>query len=55
LIWPPRGDKGFGYDPMFIPRGYGLTFAEMNQEYKQTLSHRALAFKKLIREGLKAL
>jgi XTP/dITP diphosphohydrolase len=55
LIWPPRGKHGFGYDPMFIPHGHDLTFAEMNQEYKQSLSHRAKAFQKLVRSCLKPL
>jgi XTP/dITP diphosphohydrolase len=54
LIWPPRGDKGFGYDPMFLPDGHALTFGEMPAEEKhglpprgQGLSHRARAFRKL--------
>jgi XTP/dITP diphosphohydrolase len=48
LIWPPRGDKGFGYDPMFLLDGYGVTFGEMNNDEKQRISHRAVAFQKLI-------
>jgi XTP/dITP diphosphohydrolase len=48
LIWPPRGTKGFGYDPMFIPKGHDLTFGEMEPEAKHAISHRADAFKKLI-------
>ena len=54
LVWPPRGDKGFGYDPMFLPEGFELTFGEMTREQKhglppqgQGLSHRARAFLKL--------
>jgi len=54
LVWPPRGDKGFGYDPMFLPDGYGLTFGEMTSEEKHSvppkglgLSHRARAFLRL--------
>ena len=54
LVWPPRGDKGFGYDPMFLPDGYERTFGEMSSEEKHGLpphgnglSHRARAFRKL--------
>jgi XTP/dITP diphosphohydrolase len=54
LVWPPRGDKGFGYDPMFLPDGYDLTFGEMTSAEKHSLpprglglSHRARAFLKL--------
>ena len=43
-IWPPRGDKGFGYDPMFLPSGSARTFGEMDSAEKHTLSHRARAF-----------
>lgn len=51
LVWPPRGDGGFGYDPMFLPdegSGYDLTFGEMKPEDKHAISHRADAFRKLI-------
>jgi XTP/dITP diphosphohydrolase len=54
LVWPPRGDKGFGYDPMFLPDGHDLTFGEMTSAEKHGLppkglglSHRARAFLKL--------
>jgi XTP/dITP diphosphohydrolase len=47
LVWPPRGDKGFGYDPMFVPLGYDQTFAEMDPQAKHAISHRAAAFAKL--------
>jgi XTP/dITP diphosphohydrolase len=54
LVWPPRGDKGFGYDPMFLPDGHDRTFGEMSSEEKHGLpprgnglSHRARAFLKL--------
>src|SRR5271163_606151 len=47
LTWPPRGDRGFGYDPMFIPRGGTLTFGEMDPIEKHRISHRARAFAKL--------
>lgn len=48
IVWPPRGDKGFGYDPIFEPVGRILTFAEMEAEAKHAISHRADAFRKLI-------
>jgi XTP/dITP diphosphohydrolase len=54
LVWPPRGEKGFGYDPMFLPDGFDQTFGEMTSAQKhglppngQGLSHRARAFRKL--------
>ena len=54
LVWPPRGDQGFGYDPMFLPDGHTRTFGEMPSEEKhglpprgRGLSHRARAFLKL--------
>jgi XTP/dITP diphosphohydrolase len=54
LVWPPRGDQGFGYDPIFLPDGQQRTFGEMSREEKhglpphgQGLSHRARAFMKL--------
>ncbi|MEO1136228.1 MAG: RdgB/HAM1 family non-canonical purine NTP pyrophosphatase [Pseudomonadota bacterium] len=49
LLFPPRGDKGFGYDPIFVPNGYHVTFAEMAPEEKQAISHRADAFRKLMK------
>ena len=48
LIWPPRGDKGFGYDPMFVPDGSAQTFGEMEPSAKEAVSHRTLAFEKLV-------
>ena len=48
LIWPPRGDKGFGYDPMFQPHGHAITFGEMEQAAKHGISHRADAFGQLM-------
>ena len=48
LIWPPRGLLGFGYDPVFVPAGSALTFAEIAPEAKHAVSHRADAFAKLV-------
>ena len=48
LVWPPRGDKGFGYDPVFVPEGHEITFGEMEPEHKHTISHRADAFRQLV-------
>ena len=47
LTFPPRGDKGFGYDPIFIPDGRDETFGETDQAWKHSVSHRADAFRKL--------
>lgn len=47
LIWPPSGDKGFGYDPMFVPEGKRQTFGEMEAEEKRKISHRAKALEQL--------
>lgn len=44
LVWPPRGTRGFGYDPMFLPDGEALTFGEMDPAKKHAISHRARAF-----------
>ncbi len=49
ITWPPRGDRGFGYDPIFTADGEDITFAEMAPERKHALSHRADAFRKLVR------
>lgn len=48
LVWPVRGRLGHGYDPMFMPTGYDQTFAEMPPEQKNAISHRAVAFDKLL-------
>ncbi|AEI96070.1 RdgB/HAM1 family non-canonical purine NTP pyrophosphatase [Roseobacter litoralis] len=48
LVWPMRGKTGHGYDPMFQPDGHDITFAEMDPEQKNRISHRADAFQKLI-------
>ena len=47
LSFPPRGDKGFGYDPIFTPQGFAETFGEMDPAAKDAMSHRARAFAKL--------
>lgn len=60
LVWPPRGELGFGYDPAFVPEGHSVTFGEMNAEQKHgwkpgqhdALSHRARAFQKFARAKL---
>ena len=54
LIWPPRGRRGFGYDPMFVPDGFACTFGEMEPEEKHAISHRARAFRKMIDACLKS-
>lgn len=51
LAWPPRGTRGFGYDPIFLPEGYTETFGEMEPQAKHAISHRAAAFRKLV-EGM---
>ena len=48
LVWPPRGEKGFGYDPMFVATGMDQTFAEIEPQEKHAISHRAAAFEKLV-------
>lgn len=48
LVWPPRGNRGFGYDPIFVPDGHAMTFGEMDPDAKHAMSHRANAFAKLI-------
>ncbi|MGA7973138.1 MAG: RdgB/HAM1 family non-canonical purine NTP pyrophosphatase [Pseudolabrys sp.] len=60
VVWPPRGDKGFGYDPLFKPDGFDITFGEMGADEKhglppkgKGLSHRARAFVKLADACLK--
>jgi XTP/dITP diphosphohydrolase len=60
LVWPPRGDKGFGYDPVFVPLGHTRTFGEMDAAEKhgwkpgqpEALSHRARAFQKFAQARL---
>jgi XTP/dITP diphosphohydrolase len=59
LVWPPRGKKGFGFDPVFMPQGYDITFGEMAPEEKHSwspgrvgLSHRAKAFAKFVENAI---
>ena len=47
LVFPPRGGKGFGYDPIFVPEGHNQTFGELDPKVKDGLSHRSRAFEKL--------
>src|ERR1700736_1550258 len=48
LVWPPRGERGFGYDPIFVPEGGEATFGEIEPAAKHLISHRARAFAKLV-------
>ena len=48
IVWPPRGGRGFGYDPVFRPTGEDLTFGEIDPDRKHEMSHRAHAFRKLV-------
>ena len=48
VVWPMRGNQGHGYDPIFVPDGYDVTFGEMDRWEKNKISHRAGAFKKLV-------
>ena len=52
LTFPPRGDRGFGYDPIFIADGMEQTFAEIDPAQKHAISHRAKAFEKLLHSGV---
>jgi len=52
LVFPPRGNNGFGYDPIFVADGYGVTFGEMDPAEKHSISHRADAFRKLMKACL---
>ena len=49
LTWPVRGDRGFGYDPMFVPDGYDVTFAEMDRWEKNRISHRGRAVAEFVK------
>lgn len=50
VVWPMRGDQGHGYDPIFQPEGYAQTVAELDAAQKNTISHRALAFRRMVAE-----
>ena len=52
LTFPPRGDKGFGYDPIFLPEGHRFTFGEMDPKAKHAMSHRARAFAKFVASAI---
>ena len=52
LVWPPRGERGFGYDPIFVPEGGAETFGEIEPNRKHKISHRARAFAKLVAGSL---
>ncbi len=54
LVWPPRGDKGFGYDPLFVPEDHDVTFGEMAPARKHAMSHRTEAFRLLIKSCFEA-
>ena len=53
IVWPPRGSRGFGYDPIFIPDGFNLTFGEMEPDQKHAIDHRADAFGQLLRASFR--
>jgi XTP/dITP diphosphohydrolase len=50
MVWPPCGERGFGYDPVFQPEGHQITFGEMDPDAKHAMSHRARAFAQLVGE-----
>lgn len=52
IVWPPRGGNGFGYDPIFQPHGHAITFGEMEPAVKHGMSHRADAFRQLVKAAL---
>nr|WP_319248785.1 RdgB/HAM1 family non-canonical purine NTP pyrophosphatase [uncultured Celeribacter sp.] len=55
LVWPMRGDQGFGFDPIFMPIGETITFGEMDPARKRAMSHRADAFRQLVSGPFKDL
>ncbi|NNE84954.1 MAG: non-canonical purine NTP pyrophosphatase, partial [Alphaproteobacteria bacterium] len=48
IVWPPRGERGFGYDPIFQAIGHKQTFGEIDPDDKHAISHRAVAFRKML-------
>jgi XTP/dITP diphosphohydrolase len=50
ILWPPRGNQGHGYDPIFVPVGHAQSFAEISPEEKDAISHRGIAIRELIRK-----
>lgn len=54
LVWPPRGARGFGYDPMFVADGDSRTFGELEPAQKHAVSHRARAFEQFVQEVLQS-
>jgi len=54
IVWPMRGSNGFGYDPFFVPKGFDITFGEMDPDKKHKMSHRANAFKLFVAQCLEA-
>ena len=52
IVWPPKGKNGFGYDPIFLPKGHSITFGEMKMKKKDLISHRSIAFQKLLKKIL---
>ena len=50
IVFSPRGTEGFGFDPIFVPNGYDLTFSEMSIEEKNRISHRGLALRAFVSE-----
>ncbi len=49
IVWPPRGNNGFGYDSIFLPNDYSITFGEFEPQKKHQISHRSIAFNKLLK------
>lgn len=52
IVWPPKGENGFGYDPFFIPKNSKNSFGEMKKEEKMKIDHRYDAFKKILKNHL---
>ena len=52
IVFPPRGNNGFGYDPIFVPLNYNKTLAQFSSSFKNSLSHRKKALVKLLKHSL---